>query len=154
MGTDDFGLGCTINGLAVNTGDWNFGGYLLHADTRSQRQQTWRKQTVENPWVEGSYDVQAVRGNATELVAVYAIAADENTYKQLEVGLTDLLSYASFQTVWTLDGYTEAWDCTFSDFTVERSKEFQLARVGLIRINLSRRPKVTVTYTDGSQYVA
>jgi hypothetical protein len=128
--------------------------YDVHAESRDKRQITWRKQSVENPWVEGTYDTQAVRGNVTENVVVWVYGASPSDFRN---NLENLVAYVDTPN-WALrwvypDGMQELWDCTFSDYSVETQREFQYANQGICRINVQRRPRVTITYSDASQFV-
>lgn len=153
MTTPDQVMTCVISGMAINLdGGARLTGYELHADTRSQRSITWRKQSVENSWVEGSYDVTAVRGNTTELVAVWVYGNTQNDFWQRVYALADAIASAAYTITWTIDGMTETWDCTFSDYTVETQREFQYADIGVMRMNIQRRPVTVVQYADSTTY--
>lgn len=146
----DYDLHCVMGGTVGGIDLGNGIQYDLHADTRSQRQVSWRKQTVENPWVEGSYDVQAVRGNITELVAVWVYGSDPSEFRRNVEYVAAVLASPSWPLVWTINGLTETWDCTFSDYNLETQREFQYANTGIMRMSIQRRPRVTLTYSDGS----
>ena len=50
------------------------GGYELHRDALGAFKVGWRRHTVSNPWVEGSFTVGAVRENVEETLAVWVTA--------------------------------------------------------------------------------
>lgn len=153
MTTPDQVMTCVIAGMGLDLdGGPRLHGYELHGDTRSQRAISWRKQTVESAWVEGSYDVAAVRNNITELVAVWVYGSSQNDFWKKVYALADAIATPAFAITWTVDGMTEVWDCTFSDYTVETQREFQYAKQGVMRMNIVRRPRTTITYADATTY--
>jgi hypothetical protein len=142
---------CTLAGVDLDAGR-DRTGFELHADTRSSRAVTWRKQSVSNAWVEGSYDVQAVRDNVTENVWVWVFGSSVSDFRKRYHWLVDQVDTPTWSLVWLQAGMTETWDCTFSDHTIETQREFQYANIGLVKINVMRRPRVVITYADGSGY--
>ena len=147
----DYVQTCVLAGVNLDGGA-GVTGFELHADTKTSRSVQWRKQTVENNWVEGSYDVSAVRGNVTESLVVWVYGRDHNEFEQRVSWLTDQIAQAAFTITWTRDGMTEVWDCTYSDYIVETQREFQWARQGVVRLSIVRRPRVTRTYADTTTY--
>jgi hypothetical protein len=155
MTTPDLQMTLYVGSLPANLdGGRSATGYEIHSDTRSQRAVAWRKLSVENNWVEGTYDVAAVRGNITELVAIWVYGTSTSDFWQRVYALTDQLAQATFATVWTINGMTETWDCTYSDHTIETQREFQYATMGIVRISMARRPKVNVTFADSTTYAS
>ena len=155
MTTPDLSIVLNVGSLAANLdGGRTQTGYEIHADTRSQRAVSWHKLSVDNTWVEGTYDVAAVRGNVTELLAIWVYGADVSDFWKRVYALTDQLAQASYPVVWQVGGMTETWDATYSDYTIETQREFQYATMGIVRINLARRPKVNVTYADSTTYAS
>lgn len=149
----DYDIDCYFGGLSgIKVSGGYVYGYDLHADSRSQQQTSWRKQSVENNWVEGSFDVTGVRGNITELVAVWVYGTDANEYQQRKAALVAYLSQPAWTMLWQIDGMNETWDCTYSDFSEETQREFQYARQGIIRMSIMRRPRVSVVYSGGATY--
>lgn len=149
---DDMQVSCTLAGIDLDGGR-DVNGYELHADTRSQVQYTWRKQTVENTFVEGSYDVRAVRGNVTEQIAVWVYGTSPSDFERKVQVIASAIARSSFPVVWGKTGMTETWDCTYSDYTLETQREFQHATMGIVRIALQRRPRVTRVYSDATTFV-
>lgn len=149
---------CLLAGLDLDGGR-DVSGYELHGDTRATRQVQWRKQTVDNQWVEGSYDTQAVRGNIVEAVVVWVYGVDHSDFERKAQAVVDAVASPSFTMTWKSGGttaaeaVTEVWNCTFSDYTIETQREYQQANVGIVRLAINRRPKVTRTYADSTTYV-
>lgn len=147
MTTPDLTVTAVAGGINLDGGQ-DVNGYELHADTRGTAQITWRKQSVDNPWVEGSYDVLAVRGNVTETVAVWVYGGprgglgNNGLFRQRLIALEALVSSSSWSLVWTVGDLTENWDCTYSDYAVETQREFQYATQGIFRAQVVRRPSV------------
>lgn len=141
-----------VIGGGVDIGNGQY--YDIHPDTRATRQVTWRRQTVENTWVEGSYDTHAVRGNVTEMVAAWVYGTAPSDFRFNLENLVTYLDTPNWALRWVYpDGMQELWDCTFSDYTVETQREFLYANQGIVKMNVMRRPRVTITYSDASQFV-
>lgn len=158
MSTPDLYGTCQLGGLDLNAVDVAGVGYLLHADTRNARAVQWRKQTVENNWVEGSFDVSAVRQNIIENLWVWVYGSSHDDCERKITALTNVVSQQSFNATWLESTTTgtqtqEVWSCSWSEFTVETQREYHYANMALVKINLNRRPRVTRTYTDASTYV-
>ncbi len=152
---------CVVGGLDLDVGlDATGAGYVLHSDTRAQRSVQWRKQTVENNWVEGSFDISAVRANVIEPVSVWVHGSSNDDMQRRLSAVTDALAQPAFQVTWITGGTSKAngtkevWDCSYSDYSIESSGPMQVALLSLLKISLNRRPRVTRTYSDGTTYVA
>lgn len=154
----DLVMTCMLGNINLDGGRDN-NGYELHGDTRATMGVTWRKQSVSNPWVEGSYDVIAVRENVTEALAVWvygtpsngpATAAGNSAFRQRVNVLEALIAKPQFNIVFTVGDLTETWDCTYSDYTIETSREFQYATQGVMRMQINRRPAVLRAFADGT----
>lgn len=157
MTTPDLVMKCLAGPNSVDLdGGQSVNGYELHADTRGTAQTSWRKQTVDNPWVEGSYDVIAVRGNVTETVAVWVYGGSvgslgsNSVFRQRIAVLEALIASPKWSMIWTVGDLTETWDCTYSDYAVETQREFQYATQGIFRAQVVRRPSVARSFADGS----
>lgn len=152
MTTPDLVVSCYIGSLNIDLDGGPRMGYELHSDTRASRAVTWRKTSVDNNWVEGSYDVTAVRGNVTEVVAVWVYGASLSDFWKRVHALADQIASPAFAITWNWGGMTEIWDCTFSDYTVETQREFVYSNTGIVRMQINRRPKVSITYADSTVY--
>ena len=143
----DLAITCTLNGVNLDGGRERT-GYEIHADTRNTMGVTWRKQTVSNPWVEGSYDVIAVRENIIEPVVVWVYGNGSNAdFRQKVHFLEAAIAKPSFPITWTVGDESELWDCTYSEYSVETQREWQYATMGIVRMQIGRRPKATFTYS-------
>jgi hypothetical protein len=151
--TPDLAITCVLNGVNLDAGR-DVNGYEMHADTRNTMGTTWRKQSVSNPWVEGSYDVIAVRENIIEAVVVWVYGNGSNAaFRQRVNFLEQAIAQPSYSIAWTVGDESELWDCTYSDYSVETQREWQYATMGIVRMQIGRRPKATFTYPDYSETV-
>ena len=145
----DFYVGCTmVYGGA--TLDLNAAPYSLEASTRSELAMTWRKEEVTSPFIEGAYQVSAVRENVTEAVAVWVRT---DSYMTMDKAVQDLLGVAErpfFTMTFGHDGVTESWDCQTCQYSVITEQAYQMAKIALVKLQVPRLPRVTRSYADGT----
>lgn len=143
----DFDVQVVVNGLDVTIADPVTGvGYTLDSTTRANRQQQWRKVTVSSPFVEGEYDVQAVRGNVTEQVSVYVRGETHEDLTQKVLALTDAIESPAFTVTWRAETMTETWDCTFAEYAINAQHEFNFATMCQVVLSIPRRPRVRYAF--------
>lgn len=147
----DLSLGVTLSSpsgdLFLNYLDVN-SGYKVEKSFREQRQQTFRKQSVESRWVDGSFVVHSVRENVIEQVSVYVYGATHTDWLQKLLALQAAFSQLSYSMIFTYGGTTtEYWSCQPADFTVRTQQEFQVAKMALVQAQVPRLPKVTYSTT-------
>ena len=120
-------------------------GYELGKDSFSTRNVTYRKVEVSGDFTEGTDVDRSVRGNVTESLAVY-VAGDTTYQFQMRVmQLTDALEQLAFTITRRVGDAQEVWNCVTSDYTVETSQEFLVAKIGLVRATINRKPRTMWT---------
>jgi hypothetical protein len=130
---------CTIS---TTSGPLNLmaGPYDLEASSFAESAVQWRKQEVENAWVEGTFLTGAVRGNVTETLAVWVEVATEAARLAAVKALTDALEQLSFTLTFGVDGQSTTWQCQASDYAVRTEQSFRFGRITLVRAEVPRLP--------------
>jgi hypothetical protein len=137
-------------GVLVLDGD-NADEYELHPDTKAEYEVTWREQTTENEWVEGSFTTSAVRTNVTETLAVWVLGDTTSEIEQRQAALTAFLKQRRFTVALALAGVTHTWTVVKpAQYSVRQQHEFLHAPTSLVIAKLSRLPKATIAGTFGS----
>lgn len=124
--------------------------YQLEAATIEEAGTTWRKQEVSNPWVEGSYVVSAVRENIVTPVNVWVRGSTTSELQQRVLTLTTAVGKPRWTLAWALEGLGWTWTCQTSEYTIRTQREFIIAKIALVRIQVVRLPSVTYTYANGT----
>src|SRR5213075_2041152 len=75
-------------------------GYELHADTRKDFQVTHRKQTTNNSWTEGDFDITSVRGDITETVAVWITGSTQFEFDARLETLEAAFNQLAYRLMW------------------------------------------------------
>lgn len=125
--------------------------YRLEATTREERQVSFRKQEVTSPFVEGSYLITAVRENVVENVSLYVYGDSQVQMDQRLEAVLERLEVPRYRMYWRSDGVEERWDCQAASYTVRTQREFQYAKMALVKAQIPRLPRITRTYNGGVQ---
>lgn len=120
-------------------------GYSLHGDAFATVQYTHRKTEVNNRWVEGTFAVSSVRDNAVEALVVWVNGDTMLQYRQRMITLMAAMDQVSFTVIKTIGNSSEQWDCEVSDYGEESQQEFIHRTLGVLRVQLSRRPSIMLT---------
>jgi hypothetical protein len=118
----------------------NAAPYQLAGETFSSIAVSHRKQAVTNPFVEGSYTVNALRENMMTPVSLWVRGA---TQTEMQLAL-DTAKAAFDQSMFTMritvDGWTQQWQCFASDYTIGLQREYLHAVMALLDVQVDRHP--------------
>lgn len=145
----DFVVTCTLTVGGV-TLDLNAGAYQLEAGTRNEMGMTWRKEEVNNPFIEGSYLISAVRENVMETVNVYVRGIDHQAMDKAVQALLAAVENPRYTIAYGHTGITETWSCQTAQYSVGTQREYQLVNLALVKLQIPRLPRVTRAYGDGT----
>lgn len=123
--------------------------YQLEASTREEYGVTFRKQEVSSPFVEGTYLIQAVRENVTEQVAVWVRGATHMEMDRRVQAVLERVERPRFVADFRVGSVTERWNCQVASYTVRSQREYQHAKIALLRLQIPRLPRITRIYADG-----
>lgn len=121
----------------------NNGLYRLSAEAFGESETTWRRIEADNPFVEGTWTVSAVRENVTENLSVWVRG---NYPEQTSAAIQELLnglSQRNFGLEVTFDGVTRFYTCFVSDATVSASGPMRVARMAQVVAQVPRHPVFT-----------
>jgi len=131
--------------------DWlelNSGPYRLEASSFADEQTTWRRDDIDNPFVEGSWTVNALRENVVVPLSVWVRGAAEYDYatttaRGIET-LKEMFSQRNFLLEFNEDGELYTYVCYVSDFTVSRTREFRHEGIAQFTAQVPRHPAYTL----------
>lgn len=126
--------------------------YAIHGDSFGSLQQTYRNQTVNNQWVEGTYTVSSVKENVQEPLVVWVKGDTMTEQKLYEAKLIAAVEQYSWMLMVRYEGYVEYWQCFPSDYSVERQREFLHAHLAVVRINANRLPTKIIADASADEY--
>jgi hypothetical protein len=101
---------------------------------------SWRRQTVQSPWIEGQFTVGAVRDQVEDKFVVEVLGADQPS---LQVNLQNLIkafSQSSFNLTVQLDTAYYTYACEASDYTIDWTNTRFMAKQVQVSFSLRRSP--------------
>jgi hypothetical protein len=133
---------CTLTRVNLGLADLNINDHLnfgigapiLGATT------SWRRQTVQSPYVESQWTVSAVRDLVQDQFAVNVFGADQVALQNNIKTLVAAISQSYYNLSLSLDAAVTTYACQASDYTIDWSKERLFARNVLVKIMLRRSP--------------
>ena len=129
---------CELNDHVVFTvADGSFDGEAV----------SWRRAEDTNPFLEGTYLINALRNNVTRPLNVYV---EGQTQFDLNDNLDNLKGYLSqrqFQLVRTIDNSARLFTCFASDYAIQSDRPLMFARKALLKCQLVTHP-VDVLYEE------
>lgn len=105
----------------------------------------FRREEVKNPFVEGTYVVNALRDNLTTSLIV-RVQGDRTYDTQFAIQqLTSALSQVTFKMIVIIDGAKRIYDCYASDFSVKTPQEMMHSRFATVEAEISHSPVVVLS---------
>lgn len=101
---------------------------------------SWRRQTVQSPWVEGQFTVNAVRDQVEDKVVIEVMGGDQVTLQQNVQALIAAFSQSSFNITLQLDNAVNTYACEASDYTVDWTHTRWHNRQVQVSFSLRRSP--------------
>jgi hypothetical protein len=118
----------------------NSGVYRLAGDSFASESVSHRKTEVVNPYVEGSFVVNALRENITTPVSVWVTGSSRAELLAGVRALCAVFDQVAFSAQLVIDGVTQVWSCFASDYTVTAQREFLHALRARVDVQLVRAP--------------
>lgn len=128
-------------------GDWlhlNEGIYRLTADSFEDEATTWRRTDVSNPFVEGSWTVNALRENVMESLSIWVRGDRYTTTAQGVEILKTVFSQINYVLQAAFDGERRTYTCYVGDFSVNATRELRHAKVAKFTVQIPRHPAYVV----------
>ena len=104
---------------------------------------SWRRQTVQSPWIEGQFTVGAVRDQVEDKFVVEVLGGTANTQTSLQTNLQTLVaafSQSYFNLTVQLDSAYYTYACEASDYTMDWTNTRWIAKQVQVSFNLRRSP--------------
>lgn len=102
---------------------------------------TKRRTEAPNPFLEGTFVVNALRDNVTETLKVYVYGSTHAEFAAAMAELKEAFDQARFAVVKTVEGQVTTWSCYSSDYQMSTQREFVHSRMGLLSVSLLRHPR-------------
>ena len=110
--------------------------------TRDATAKTWRKFTVQSPFLGGNYLVHAVPEMVMENISVWVHGQDQTDLADNLFFLDELFEQVEYRIRWTNDEYREYWTCQLADGTSSRNHVWTHSRMALSSFQVPRYPNV------------
>jgi len=101
--------------------------YKLSAEAFVEETLTWRKQEANNPFVDGTWIVNATKENITRSVDVYVRGETTAQTTAAVRELRDTFSQINYGIELTIDDVVYFYRCYVADFTVKTPREFRFS---------------------------
>jgi len=120
----------------------NYGVYELHKESFNAQQRTMRRTTTTNPFVPGTFTVNAVSDNVVENLAVWVTG---DTHYEMDVAiqvLVDALEQPSYLIERRIEDSWQTWWCYAADVAISTQHEYLHARRALVQAQVPRLPQI------------
>lgn len=140
-------ISCRISTAA----DWlelNSGPFRLEGESFAEEATTWRKDDIDNPFVEGTWTVNALRENVVETLNIWvrgdAAYADALTTSRGLETLKAVFSQPNYLIEFNQDGELYTYVCQVADFSISRTREFRHEGIAKFSAQIPRHPVYTL----------
>ena len=118
--------------------------YRLAADAFADEMLTWRKQEVANPFVDGTWVVNATKENITSVVDVY-VRTDSTLETAMAVkALREAFSQVNYGIEFLIDDVVYFYRCYVADYTVKTPREFRFSTMAQFTAQVPHDPNVEI----------
>jgi hypothetical protein len=116
--------------------------YRLSAEAFVESSLTWRKQEASNPFIDGTWVVNATRENITSLVDVYVRGESTKVTAEAIKALKDTFSQLNYGIELTIDDVVYFYRCYVADFSVKTPREFRFSTMAQFSAQVPHDPNV------------
>jgi len=114
--------------------------YSLTAEAFSESSTTWRRKDVTNPFVEGTWTVDALRENVMENLDVWIRGESNRETADATEALRDALSQLHFGIEVTFDNQRYYYNCQVADVMVKTDVPLRFAKMAHVTAQIPRHP--------------
>lgn len=119
------------------------GVYSLTPESFTSTGTTWRRKDVTNPFVEGTWTVDALRDNQTETLDVFVTAETSMQLEDAVEAVIDALSQLNYGIEITFEGVKRTYTCWVADVVVKTDQPLRFATMAQITAQVPRHPVYT-----------
>lgn len=118
--------------------------YRLAADSFVDETLTWRKQEVTNPFVDGTWVVNATKENITSVVDVF-VRTDSTLETAMAVkALRDVFSQVNYGIEFLIDDVVYFYRCYVADYSVKTPREFRFSTMAQFTAQVPHDPNFEI----------
>jgi len=119
------------------------GPYSLTPESFTTTGTTWRRKDVTNPFVEGTWTVDALRDNQTETIDIFVSSETGSLLEDAVEAVVDALSQLNFAIEITFEGVKRTYTCWVADVIVKADQPLRFATMAQITAQVPRHPAYT-----------
>ena len=116
--------------------------YYVGSDSFQSATMTWRRQTVQGPYVAGRYVTHAVPDTVTENLTIRVMGESQLQLQKNLADLIDTFSQISYNIVWSVDLMSYTWHCEMADYSIAYTNAELFARNVPVKFNVPRLPMI------------
>jgi hypothetical protein len=104
--------------------------------------QSWNKQMVKSPYVDGEVMVNRSRGQVQEQFQVQVRGGSQSEMQQNIATLIEAFSQFAYQLTIEMEDATYTYQCDTADYTVDWTNVRMMAKQALVKFQFTRSPKL------------
>lgn len=104
--------------------------------------QSWQRQSVRSPYVDGEFTVNRTRARVDEKFSVQVMGADQLMLQDNLAQVIDAFSQHRFVLTVEMDGAVYSYDCEASDYTIDWTGPRWMAKTVLVTFMVPRQPRL------------
>jgi hypothetical protein len=105
---------------------------------------TWRKQEANNPFVDGTWVVNATKENITSVVDVYVRGESTMEATNALKALRDAFSQLNYGIEFTIDDVVYYYRCYVADFSIKTPREFRFSTMAQFSAQVPHDPNYEI----------
>jgi hypothetical protein len=115
--------------------------YIVEASSFSESGFTWRRTTVESPWLSGRFLVNAVKDTVEEQLGVFVYGSNQVDLQDNIDTLVDAFSQFSYIMEFAADQNRLQYSCECADYSVSKPRELLHNNMAQVQLRIPRIPE-------------
>jgi hypothetical protein len=118
--------------------------FKLSAEAFVESSLTWRKQEANNPFVDGTWVVNATKENITSVVDVYVRGETTAETTASLKALRDAFGQLNYGIEFTIDDVVYYYRCYVADYTIKTPREFRFSTMAQFSAQVPHDPNYEI----------
>lgn len=115
--------------------------YKVEGSSFNETSNTWRRTTVESPWIGGRFLTNAVPDTVEENLTIYVYGQDQVDVQDNIDHLVQVFSQFSYIMEFALDQNRAQYQCECADYSISRTREFIHNNMASMTFRIPRIPE-------------
>jgi hypothetical protein len=115
--------------------------YKVEGSSFNESSQTYRRTTVESPWIGGRFVTNIVPDTVEETLSVFVYGADQVDLQDSIDKLIEAFSQFSYIMEFASDQNRLQYSCETADYSISRTRELRHNNMALVSLRIPRIPE-------------